>query len=51
MPKQFVVIKTVETDEVVRRIPCQTYIRACSVERGVNINLNLEEYYTEIEEE
>ena len=44
-----VVIRQYEDDEIINEIPCQGAIRnAERVERGVNINLNHEEYYTEI---
>lgn len=45
-----VLIKKFGTNEVVDEIKCENKNRAEKVERGVNINLNHDEYYTEIEE-
>jgi len=46
-----VVMKSYKNDEIIKEFePCTTEIVAERLERGVNINLNHDEYYTEIVE-
>ena len=45
-----VVIRERETDEIVDSFEFDTSNRAYRVERGVNINLDHEKFYTEVEE-
>lgn len=51
MAKYQVVIIEMETDEIVERFePCATEREAERLEDGVNINLNHDEFMTQIEE-
>jgi len=43
-----VVIKSYETDEIVKEINCSSERQAEKVDDGININLDHEKYYTEI---
>jgi len=45
-----VLIRKFSDDSVIKEIPCKGPREATKVERGVNINLNHDKYYTEIEE-
>lgn len=48
----YIAIKKYEDDSILDKIPCASSERGAErVERGVNINLNHDEYYTEIIEE
>ena len=50
--KYFVEIVAYENEKVVERIPCGSNKgQADKVDRGANINLNHDEYFTRIEEE
>lgn len=49
MAKATVLIKKFSDDSVVREIPCNGTREAERVERGANINLNHNDYYTEIQ--
>ena len=45
----YVEVVKYETDEVVKRIPCGASERSADrVDRGVNINLDSENYYTRV---
>lgn len=44
-----VLVKEYGTNAIVDRIPCETERSAERVEDGLNINLNHDKYYTEIE--
>ena len=44
-----VVIMSYEDSEIIKEFkPCETERTAETIERGININLNHDEYYTEI---
>lgn len=43
-----VVIKEIATGKIVKEMECANIRTAQTIERGVNINLNHKEYYTEI---
>jgi len=49
--KYYVEVVRYEDGNVVKRIECSSERNADKVDRGVNINLNHDEYYTRIIEE